>query len=247
MTLTAFRLVTIPILSDLEVREAPGTRLAEKSRDFRLLALKISSNAFASTYEEESKRSIEQTYERLTNSKAVQFVALKRGDEAIEQGASVVGLDELVRNEWEGFIVLLGPQAGSDGGVSASVNPFHLMTKTSAGDDAEDKSGGSHQDQTALHFHLNGMFVRPAARGSGLGRMLIEAAIERAVATAQGSDTKEIVVTIIVDEWNTKARSLYERCAFVGVARDTYRQQGQELAELRVALRMELRRTLDEK
>ncbi|KAK6443253.1 60S ribosomal protein L10A [Oleoguttula sp. CCFEE 5521] len=244
MALTAFRLVTIPILSNLGVREAPGTRLAEKSRGFRLLALKSSPKAFASTYEEESKRSIEQTYERLTNSKAVHFVALKCDDESTEQRNPVVGLDELARNEWEGFIVLLGPQDSSDGGVSASVNPFHLMTKISAGDDAEGDFDGSRQDQKALHFHLNGMFVRPAARGSGLGRMLIEAAIDRAVSTALGSDAKEIVVTIIVDEWNTVARSLYERCAFVVVARETYQQQGQEQADVRVALRMELRRTL---
>nr|OQO04099.1 hypothetical protein B0A51_17553 [Rachicladosporium sp. CCFEE 5018] len=109
MAPTAFRLVTIPILSDLGVREVPGTRLAEKSRNFRLLARKSSPNAFASTYEAESKRSIEQTYERLTNSKAVQYVALKFDVETTEQEVSVVGLDELDRNEWEGFIALLGP------------------------------------------------------------------------------------------------------------------------------------------
>jgi ribosomal protein S18 acetylase RimI-like enzyme len=55
---------------------------------------------------------------------------------------------------------------------------------------------------------LEDLFVREAARGSGLGRALVEAAIERARARGCGR------VELDTNEGNTAARALYESLGF---------------------------------
>nr|OQO04098.1 hypothetical protein B0A51_17552 [Rachicladosporium sp. CCFEE 5018] len=117
------------------------------------------------------------------------------------------------------------------------------MTRTSSGEHEKRKPGSSCQVDAGLYFHLNGLFVRPAARGHGLGRTLVEAAIAQTLSNSQEVGASEVIVTILVDEWNTTARLLYESCGFVVIAKETYRQQAQEQAKARVALRMELRCT----
>jgi ribosomal protein S18 acetylase RimI-like enzyme len=225
VTPVPYRIVTIPKFSGDETSNDPPLSLARRFRDFRLLALKTSPGAFASTYEDESQRSIDHTLERLRTTKATHFVALAVDalgvDVVCEADTSV-----LLQYDWFGSVVLMGPNEGSKI-ISANAEPLGQMATQS--DQVADVKG-----QEALHFHLNGMFVRPIARGSGMGRRLIEAALGKAREKCASSGKKGLYCTIIVDEWNDSARSLYTRCGFEVVATEIY-------GDNRVAFRMELR------
>jgi GNAT superfamily N-acetyltransferase len=59
-----------------------------------------------------------------------------------------------------------------------------------------------------LECYLAELFVTPDLRGHGLGRSLLEAAIE--VARERGADTMDLGT----DETDAVARHLYERCGF---------------------------------
>jgi GNAT superfamily N-acetyltransferase len=61
---------------------------------------------------------------------------------------------------------------------------------------------------SGLECYLAELYVVPALRGRGLGRALLESAI--AVARSRGADTMDVGV----DEPDTVARHLYERCGF---------------------------------
>lgn len=103
---------------------------------------------------------------------------------------------------------------------------------------------------TIPHFHFNGMFVSPSARGCGVGEALIRRAIFDAIAevgesngspsldndllspdaTAEsgnlgsgGKRGRKVLFTIVVDADNEGARRLYEKVGFAGVRVEKYR------------------------
>ena len=243
------RIHTLPKLHAQTYRDDNASRLlAETFRDFRLHALKTAPGAFAASYEEEYERGLGHTIERLAATKATHFVALSQSES--ESAPSIDDSDlkiyGLLGGAWQGMIVLLGPQDESSGAVTARADPFAGMTGVS---NERRKDEAKSADQ--LHYHLNGMFVVPAARGSGLGRRLVERALWRAKMDTMRL-RRDCVCTIIVDEWNVAARRLYERCGFVVVCRETYVQRprglvhGESRSEERIALRMELRISVGE-
>jgi GNAT superfamily N-acetyltransferase len=228
VTPISHRLVTIPKFAGDDTVSNPPLSLARKFRDFRLLALKTSSGAFASTYEDESQRSIDHTFERLRNTKATHFVALAVDDALDSDGVCEADTSDLLQYDWLGTVVLMRPNHDSRS-ISAKADPFAQMA--SRGDQVA--TAESHE---VLHFHLNGMFVQTSARRCGMGRRLIEAALGRAREKCASSGLNGLHCTIIVDEWNDSARSLYARCGFEVVATEIY-------GDNRVGIRMELRET----
>ena len=222
----SYRIVTIPKFDGDATTNDQQLALAHKFRDFRLFALKTSPGAFASTYEEESRRGLDHTLERLMSIKATQFVALAVDGTLEDDAVCEADMSDLLQRDWLGTVVLMGPNEGSKI-ISANADPVDQMA--ARGDQvAEEDSHG------ALHFHLNGMFVQISARRSGMGRRLIEAALGMAREKVKYSDMSGMHCTIIVDEWNNSARSLYARCGFEVVATEVY-------GDNRIALRMELR------
>lgn len=222
---TSYRIVTIPKFTGDETSNNPPLALAHKFRDFRLLALKTSPGAFASTYDEESRRNLDQTLERLKSTKATQFVALAVENAREDAVVHEADMGYLIENDWLGTVVLMGPNEDSRT-ISARADPLVQM----AGQNAQ---VGKMEEHAALHFHLNGIFVQPSARRSGMGRRLIEAALGKAREMTRGSETHGLHCTIIVDEWNDSARNLYARCGFEVAAKEIY-------GDDRIALRMEL-------
>jgi GNAT superfamily N-acetyltransferase len=224
-----YQIVTIPKL-DGKITEHNQLALAHKFREFRLLALKTAPGAFASSYDDEAKRDLDHTFERLRHPKATQFVALASGtttpDMAYIHEADV---GELLDRDWLGFIVLIGLDECL-GTVSAKADPLTKVAEGSASDEAVHKVS----NKDAMRFHLNGMFVSPSARRCGMGACLIEAALDRARSMSERGSCG-FHCTIIVDEWNHAAIMLYERVGFKVVAREMY-------GEDRTALRMELSR-----
>jgi ribosomal protein S18 acetylase RimI-like enzyme len=61
--------------------------------------------------------------------------------------------------------------------------------------------------------YLVGMWVSPAARGSGAGPALVDAVI----AQARASGKRRVILDVV--ESNNRARALYERCGFVATGR----------------------------
>lgn len=233
MTPMTYRIVKIPEI-DSRTTEQEQLALAHKFREFRLFALKTAPGAFASTYEVESQRGIEQTFERLRNTKAAQFVALATEEPAMETAEVCEGeMSDLLGYDWLGFIVLLGPEA-SLGSVSAAKNPFSQIMEVIKTEATERKT----EDDGAIRYHLNGMFVHPSVRRCGMGERLIRTALDVA-STMSVKISSGFRCGIITDEWNLTAKTLYERVGFNVVARETYNEE-------RVALRMELHRTADE-
>ncbi|KAL0261014.1 60S ribosomal protein L10A [Diplodia seriata] len=61
-----------------------------------------------------------------------------------------------------------------------------------------------------LHYHFNGMFVVPAARGQGIARKLIE----HAIASSTPNDAVHAKYTVIVWAKNESAKRAFETCGF---------------------------------
>ena len=67
-----YQIVTIPKL-DQRITEHSQLALAHKFREFRLLALKTAPGTFASSYDDEVKRDLDHTFERLRHPKTTPF------------------------------------------------------------------------------------------------------------------------------------------------------------------------------
>ncbi|WP_229051701.1 GNAT family N-acetyltransferase [Aeromicrobium sp. Leaf350] len=84
-------------------------------------------------------------------------------------------------------------------------------------------------------LQISGFGVTPSAQGRGVGRALVEAALER----ARGRGARK--VTLAVLGHNAVARRLYERCGFEveGVLRAEYRLGGADVDDVLMARRLE--------
>jgi ribosomal protein S18 acetylase RimI-like enzyme len=89
--------------------------------------------------------------------------------------------------------------------------------------------------KAAHKMHLWGMYVTPSHRGRGLGRQLLDAAIEHARAV-EGIDWIFLGVTTAAPA----ARRLYERAGFEiwGTEPDALREGGTSVVEHRLAIRL---------
>lgn len=238
-----FAITALPRLREKSEVDGHATALARKFRNLRLQAFKTAPEAFAASFEVENQRGLEHTLQRLSNAKAVHFVAFGAGrgvGDVTDEG----DIRRFLETEWVGMIVLLGPEVGhSSSGVSARSDPFARITAASTVEPTSAREDGS--AISTMHYHLNGVFVSPSARQSGLGRALIQAALERANADVQNAGAC-MTCSILVDSENIAAKALYEKAGFVGVGQETYTQQPRALvadeshAVERVALLMEL-------
>jgi len=79
-------------------------------------------------------------------------------------------------------------------------------------------------------YVINAVYVSPAGRGKGVGKILIEAVIraaeEESVAAVEadgnGETLADCMCVIFVEKGNVGAVRLYERCGFVKVSEDEY-------------------------
>lgn len=212
-----------------------GVLLANRYRDYRLHALKTAPEAFAAAYETEVQRGIDHWLCRLDTPKASHIIAAK------SEPRSYIGC------LWEGMIVLLGPEDGhSTAQVSAKSDPFNKMTAQVGGTVAKQPA----EPANALHFHLNGVFVDLPARGTGLGKRLVEAALNVGLRSCEQSGASTFHCTVLVDSENAAANRLYEKVGFKAVGSESYTQQPRALVDGemekrdRIAIQMELIRSV---
>lgn len=247
-----FAVVALPQLPDSPEADERAIALAYKFREIRLQSLKVAPEAFASSYEVESQRGIDQTLQRLSNPKAIIFVAIRSPSTASRDGSGD-GVHGLLNSDWVGFIGLLGPETEEAwSAVSAQRDPWArtaattdaaLGTTTTTAPVSAEHEGIASAVKT-LHYHIGGVFVSPAARHHGLGKALIDAALARASAMARSTQASMRCSILVMPE-NAAALKLYEKAGFVVVGEETYVQQpralvaGETQADETVALRME--------
>jgi ribosomal protein S18 acetylase RimI-like enzyme len=206
-----YEIVVLPRLRSEPEPEPNLLKLADKFYELRMKALSNSADAFASKYETESRDGVARSLVRLTNPKAVQFVAIKSNRAADNSSSNQDELEKILASDWVGLNVLLGPEEGTELSVpSANIDPFQRMTAIAA-----PQSDLIHRpaELGELHFHINGMYVDPSARGAGLGRKLMDAVLERAKADAAAAKTK-LRVSLSVFSHNVAAKKLYENSGF---------------------------------
>lgn len=202
-----FRVVVIPTLDSLSDLDATSKALAERFRELRLRSFKLAPDAFASKYEEELQQGLDATVTRLSNDKAIHFIAID--NEGLEN-ARCNDVQALENGGWVGMIVLLGPQE-DDHAAGPMKGPDPFMRMTSADRNAKVLQASEHiRDTSALHFHLNGMFVDPTVQKAGLGSRLVHLAIDRAKAEA-AKHNATCRITITAYDHNVAACRLYEK------------------------------------
>ena len=210
--LDTFRIVTLPKPRDRTNPDTTTIAMAEKLRNLRLQSLHVAPDAFASTFEDESKCGLDMTLDRMTNPKAVQFVAIKKSPGTGPTFDNSNDIDKFLKDQWLGLIVLLGPVEDNPDEGAPKRDPFARMTAADR-EVAYLDSGGLESRASALHYHLNGMFVDLSARGGGLAKALVNAALQSAEAAASQANAA-MRVTIIVYKHNVAARALYEKIGF---------------------------------
>lgn len=237
----AFEVVVLPKpTSDLQ-NDALWTTLAIKYRALRLQSLKEAPEAFASAYEVESQRGLDQTFDRLCNSKAAQFIAVESREQSIQRASEHYSLEEICDRRWLGMAVLLGPLVGS---VSARADPMRALQAAEGNVNKATHTDAEISEPGLEKFAINGVFVELSTRGRGVGKALIDATLQSA--KKRGAEGHcGVVVTVLVNVENNEARKLYEKSGFADVGEETYHQEPRALlgdsgVVEKVALRMQL-------
>ncbi|KAM3071192.1 hypothetical protein ACMFMG_008787 [Clarireedia jacksonii] len=140
----AFRTIQLP-------RDEDGIRAyVGRYKQFRLDSLRLSPEAFASTYAREAEFPDQVWYDRLANPRAAVFQAF--------QGDTVVGT-----------VTAVGPLPYGVDELRPLANPWAMVGE-------ED----TNKQPTTAHFRINGMFTLPEMRGQGVGKSLLQEALKYA-------------------------------------------------------------------
>jgi ribosomal protein S18 acetylase RimI-like enzyme len=167
-------------------------------RDIRLEALRDAPSAFGSSYEREAAFGEPDWLRRIA--RGGNFLAF-----IPEVGASEVRASEVRASEVRASEVRASEVSASE--VRASeVRASEVRASEVRASEPAGLIGG--YPETADIVELVSMYVRPKARGRGVGEALVAAVF----AWAQAQDAK--TVHLWVTESNDPARALYERCGF---------------------------------
>ncbi|KAL9089600.1 MAG: hypothetical protein Q9165_005632 [Trypethelium subeluteriae] len=210
--------------------------LVARARDFRFQSLQLAPESFGATYEAEVQKTPEHWTSRIVNPNATTFVAY-RCDQYKIQDSSIDPSKAYSDAEWLGWTVLLGPNYGP-AEFSLHTSPWSVIHQDP--EHGRDKDKGQ-ESRILPRWLINGMFVMPEARGLGLGRALMNAALGRAAEKSRESGAETLKCTIIVDKENDPARTLYLRSGFEVVKEEMFRP---EIGKERPALTMELSRSV---
>ena len=191
-----FEITLLPKIADADTLQT----LAQTFRQFRLLALQSSPNAYTSTFEQEVEFPFNVWLQRLQDEAARHIVATVLLE---DEKATIVALSP---GDWAGLIVILEKQGYETPDATSAANTRSPFPPTNL---------RSMEVRTLeTWYQLNALFVHPGARRQGLGKALIERALEQIKRVAAASGIYSSKVVIHVDSWNEGARALYSSCGF---------------------------------
>jgi GNAT superfamily N-acetyltransferase len=186
--------------------------LIQKSKSFRLSSLKESPEAFASTYTREAAFEDDVWADRLANSRATMFVAIR---DAFSEGISSEHgkVQALVDKEWLAMTVTIETQESALDALQASQSPWQTATK--AQDDADVQSVAE-----TLSFILNGVYVAPGHRKVGIGIATLDRVFDVGRAFAKTRGRRAVHFQVRVYAANAAASKLYEKAGFQEVRQE---------------------------
>ena len=184
--------------------------IASKYRQFRLQSLQLAPEAFASTYEQEILFGQEVWLQRLENGNAKHIMAVQ------QNGDNIHAPRVEAENEWVGMIVIIEKEDSET--VSASTSPWSYNLSQKKDDRSDGEDGSCHN----YHYLVNGLFVHPSSRRTGLGTKLIQEALAYVKILAVQRGLQSGLVSILVDTWNKAAIALYSSCGFQVIEESEY-------------------------
>ncbi|KAF2018804.1 hypothetical protein BU24DRAFT_458539 [Aaosphaeria arxii CBS 175.79] len=166
------------------------TRILASHKHLRLTSLLLSPSAFSSTHAREAAFTHAEWDARLRNPLAVTFVAVSPSPSPLDGREDVVEDEDPVASgeNWIGTTVLYGP-------LDASTTSTEVAAST------------------PVTFEIFALFVVPEARGKGVGRGLVAAAVECAKGVARERGV-EGFVRIAAAGGNERAIGVYEGLGF---------------------------------
>lgn len=182
----------------------------DKYRELRLKSLKTDPDSFLSTFASESKQPFKFWTERITALGVRHLVAVQlNGD--LSATSITENLHAVLETEWVGTLVLLGPKD------IASDDKSSLARGRLAEDNAEAKS-----ESTAASYHLAGFYVAPETRGQGLGKSLVDRAMEAISQDRQKMHNTGAICTVAASHKNIVVRRLFKTMGFLEVTEEIY-------------------------
>jgi ribosomal protein S18 acetylase RimI-like enzyme len=188
-------------------------RTAALFSDLRLRSLQLSPEAFASTYDQEVKTTIETSLQRLQNRNAQQIIATAPGQPREGSQGEVI-------SEWKGMIVVLEKEATDV--MDADVSPWATNQKKMVPKEHQVQTASSEMapmscsgdSSTPIFYTINGVFVDPSLRRSGLGKVLVREAISYVKKKLLEKELSAVRVDVSVFSENAAAIGLYSSCGF---------------------------------
>ncbi|KAF2120498.1 hypothetical protein BDV96DRAFT_594956 [Lophiotrema nucula] len=181
---------TVHLLPRKHSNSAIWTSIIAKQKALRLQSLQIAPEAFSSTYEREIAFKDEEWEKRLQNPSAHTFAVVKTHEDE-DKGDEITEKDdedgELVEGEWVGMSVLFGPLSSDNGKIETGKKVI---------------------------FEIFGLFVLPDKRGLGLGKKLVDAAVEHGKVLGKEQKAEEVVVRIRAVPTNKSVVTMYETLGF---------------------------------
>ncbi|KAI9820009.1 MAG: hypothetical protein M1827_006580 [Pycnora praestabilis] len=234
MAKSSLQIVCLPQESDSKLL----AEMVARYKAFHLQALRLAPEAFVLTYEEQLKKP-DDVYEHQLKAPLVKIFVATQTDAASSE-ESLEDDRSFLKSEWVGMIVLHGPRVFGLEVTQGRSSPWDV---THCPD-----SSSTHTVLNAFeipHFHINGLFTIPAARGRGLGHDLIQAVCNCAKDLTTQNHANSVKLTVSVDSSNAAAKGVYAKCGFVVVGeheiglKKSYRYKEAEASQMRSALSME--------
>lgn len=195
-------------MSETDTGNKEEAATVEQARHLRLESLQTSPDSFGSTFDGEVSLPLDSTRARLSKRSATHFVAVMANEEFRESNSNWVGL----------VVSHMIDTSRLDDGTQPGMNPWERTNERSN----QDGLILSDIRVENLNYQYNGLFVRPTARGLGMGEGLLRAAMEdaRQHGIANGAHSINHSVAVFAD--NLSAKTVYEKVGFVEVSRESH-------------------------
>ena len=204
---------------------------AEAFRNLRLRALETEPSFFSSSYTTESQHLLSFWTKRLQNPQAKTFAVVPT--DALSQ--HYMDSKHTLERPWSGMLVLLGPKLVNLDAYDNASTWKTIMTENDRKADSVQPTGARTQScsaSSAHAYHVVSVYVAPEARGKGLAKKLIKAALASAEQESKERNIRKAICTLGAERDNVAAWRTYESMGFVAVAEDHFTSaEGREFHE----------------